>query len=64
MGRITGGGMAAVIGLSKEQVTAVLEEHRLYDIDVANENTPQQIVISGPKKRLKKLGLFLKTPRM
>lgn len=58
MGRITGGGMAAVIGLSKEQVTAVLEEHRLYDIDVANENTPQQIVISGPKKRLKSSGCF------
>lgn len=56
--------MAAVIGLSKEQVTAVLEEHRLHDIDVANENTPRQIVISGPKKRLKKLGLFLKAPRM
>lgn len=54
MGRITGGGMAAVIGLSKEQVTAVLEEHRLYDIDVANENTPQQIVISGPKKEIEK----------
>ncbi|MBR0019612.1 MULTISPECIES: ACP S-malonyltransferase [Bacillus] len=54
MGRITGGGMAAVIGLSKEQVTAVLEEHRLYDIDVANENTPRQIVISGPKNEIEK----------
>ncbi|MEH7625552.1 ACP S-malonyltransferase [Bacillus subtilis] len=54
MGRITGGGMAAVIGLSKEQVTAVLEVHRLYDIDVANENTPRQIVISGPKNEIEK----------
>ncbi|TYS11718.1 ACP S-malonyltransferase [Bacillus subtilis] len=56
MGRITGGGMAAVIGLNKEQVTAVLEEHRLYDIDVANENTPRQIVISGQKKEIEKAG--------
>ncbi|MCY8867584.1 ACP S-malonyltransferase [Bacillus inaquosorum] len=54
MGRITGGGMAAVIGLNKEQVTAVLEEHRLHAIDVANENTPRQIVISGQKKEIEK----------
>ncbi|MCY8872577.1 ACP S-malonyltransferase [Bacillus spizizenii] len=54
MGRITGGGMAAVIGLNKEEVTAVLEEHRLHDIDVANENTPRQIVISGQKKEIEK----------
>ncbi|MGG1243009.1 ACP S-malonyltransferase [Bacillus cabrialesii] len=54
MGRITGGGMAAVIGLTKEQVTAVLEEHRLRDIDVANENTPRQIVISGQKNEIEK----------
>ncbi|MDU0153602.1 ACP S-malonyltransferase [Bacillus cabrialesii] len=54
MGRITGGGMAAVIGLTKEQVTAVLEEHRFRDIDVANENTPRQIVISGQKNEIEK----------
>lgn len=54
MGRITGGGMAAVIGLNREQVTAVLEEHRLHDIDVANENTLRQIVISGQKKEIEK----------
>lgn len=64
MGRITGGGMAAVIGLDKEQVTAVLEEHHLHTIDVANENTPRQIVISGQKKILKKRELFLKPSRM
>lgn len=46
--------MAAVIGLNKEEATAVLEEHHLYDIDVANENTPRQIVISGPKKEIEK----------
>ncbi|MDO8225079.1 ACP S-malonyltransferase [Bacillus cabrialesii] len=54
MGRITGGGMAAVIGLTKEQVTAVLEGHHLRDIDVANENTPRQIVISGQKNEIEK----------
>ncbi|WP_434813232.1 ACP S-malonyltransferase [Bacillus halotolerans] len=61
MGRITGGGMAAVIGLDKEQVTAVLEEHHLHSIDVANENTPRQIVISGQKKDIEKAGAVFET---
>lgn len=61
MGRITGGGMAAVIGLDKEQVTAVLEEHHLHTIDVANENTPRQIVISGQKKDIEKAGAVFET---
>ncbi|MCY8472938.1 ACP S-malonyltransferase [Bacillus halotolerans] len=61
MGRITGGGMAAVIGLDKEQVAAVLEEHHLHTIDVANENTPRQIVISGQKKDIEKAGAVFET---
>ncbi|MBV7320551.1 ACP S-malonyltransferase [Bacillus halotolerans] len=61
MGRVTGGGMAAVIGLDKEQVAAVLEEHHLHTIDVANENTPRQIVISGQKKDIEKAGAVFET---
>ncbi len=49
MGRATGGGMAAVIGLSEEQVTAVLHQNNLRSIDIANFNSPFQMVISGPK---------------
>ncbi|MBL4976546.1 ACP S-malonyltransferase [Bacillus halotolerans] len=61
MGRITGGGMAAVIGLDKEQVASVLEEHHLHTIDVANENTPRQIVISGQKKDIEKARAVFET---
>lgn len=43
------GGMAAVIGLSEEMVRKVLEDNSLDEIDIANINTPTQIVISGPK---------------
>ncbi|TCS93641.1 polyketide biosynthesis malonyl-CoA-[acyl-carrier-protein] transacylase [Hazenella coriacea] len=49
MSAVTGGGMAAVIGLNEEQVAEVLQENRLDTIDVANFNAPDQIVISGRK---------------
>jgi len=48
MGRATGGGMAAVIGLTAEQVAAILEEQGLHTLDLANFNAPRQTVISGP----------------
>ncbi|TYQ17732.1 UNVERIFIED_CONTAM: trans-AT polyketide synthase/acyltransferase/oxidoreductase domain-containing protein [Acetivibrio alkalicellulosi] len=47
MFQATGGGMAAVIGMSEEKVFEVLQQHQLDTIDVANYNSPSQIVISG-----------------
>ncbi|MDP4180290.1 MAG: ACP S-malonyltransferase [Bacillota bacterium] len=49
MAGATGGGMAAVIGLSEEKVEEILKSNRLESIDIANYNTPSQIVIAGPK---------------
>ncbi|WP_127530242.1 ACP S-malonyltransferase [Paenibacillus kobensis] len=49
MGRAAGGGMAAVIGLTEEEVSSVLRKHGLSSIDMANLNSPKQIVISGPR---------------
>lgn len=49
MSRAAGGGMAAVIGLNEDKLTAVLQEHKLDGIDIANLNSPHQIVISGAK---------------
>ncbi|QKP74384.1 ACP S-malonyltransferase [Bacillus amyloliquefaciens] len=54
MSRAKGGGMAAVIGLTHEQVRDVLRENHLDMIDIANMNTPQQIVISGYKEDIEK----------
>jgi trans-AT polyketide synthase/acyltransferase/oxidoreductase domain-containing protein len=48
MSEATGGGMAAVIGLKEEEVRNVLVENQLDTIDLANLNSPYQIVISGP----------------
>ncbi len=48
MGRASGGGMAAVIGLDASRVEQVLVEQQLATLDVANYNSPSQTVISGP----------------
>lgn len=44
----TGGGMAAVLGLNQDAVKKILSENsELSEIDLANINAPEQIVISG-----------------
>jgi malonyl CoA-acyl carrier protein transacylase len=48
MSEVTGGSMAAVIGLEEALILKVFEEQGLKGIDLANFNSPGQIVISGP----------------
>ncbi|WP_236076177.1 ACP S-malonyltransferase [Streptomyces coffeae] len=48
MGRATGGGMAAVLGLDLDTVEAVLTEAGPTGVDIANHNSPEQIVVAGP----------------
>lgn len=49
MAEARGGGMAAVIGLTEDGVAAVLKEPSLSRLSIANDNSPRQLVISGPK---------------
>ncbi len=49
MNAATGGGMAAVLGMDGDAVAKALAELGAESIDVANFNSPGQIVISGPK---------------
>nr|WP_294549472.1 ACP S-malonyltransferase [uncultured Rhodopila sp.] len=49
MGRVSGGGMAAVIGLPAGNVRDLLHTRGLETIDIANLNAPKQTVISGPQ---------------
>lgn len=48
MSQAAGGGMAAVVGLGADALRAALDEAGLQSVDLANFNTPSQIVISGP----------------
>lgn len=48
MGAVRNGAMAAVIGVDEESLAAMLKQHQLTSIDLANFNTLSQIVIAGP----------------
>ncbi len=52
MNAATGGGMAAILGMSGAAVAAALAEIGADSIDVANFNSPGQTVISGPKAEI------------
>jgi malonyl CoA-acyl carrier protein transacylase len=53
------GGMHGVIGLTSEKIAAVMKEVGTPGIDIANYNSPSQIVISGPADELARLGQAL-----
>jgi malonyl CoA-acyl carrier protein transacylase len=54
MARASGGGMAAVVGLIPDQIRQVLAAADLNSIDIANLNSRNQTVISGPEKDLER----------
>lgn len=56
MAQAKNGGMGAVIGLGAAQIGHVLQEHGLDSIDVANFNSPSQIVVSGPVADIARAG--------
>lgn len=52
MSQANGGGMAAVVGIDATLLRTTLDEAGLQAIDLANFNTPRQIVISGPAEAI------------
>lgn len=56
MSQAKNGGMGAVIGLGEAAIAKVLKENSLDSIDIANFNSPTQIVISGPVEDIKRAG--------
>jgi len=50
MVKVTGGGMAAVIGMQPDKIKQVLKDASFESIDIANLNSPKQTVISGRKE--------------
>jgi len=50
MVKVTGGGMAAVIGMQPDKIKRVLKDAAFETIDIANYNSPKQTVISGRKE--------------
>jgi len=58
MSQAKNGGMGAVIGLSAPNIVAILKESSLTSIDIANYNSPSQIVVSGPTDDINRAGPF------
>lgn len=52
MSEASGGGMVAILGCDRHTARAVLDERGLRGIDIANDNGPTQVVLSGPKDDL------------
>ena len=50
MVKVSGGGMAAVIGMQPDTIKQVLKDSSFETIDIANYNSPKQTVISGRKE--------------
>ena len=55
MQEASGGGMAAVLGIDIETLKLLLSDKKYDAIDIANINTPTQIVVSGPTEGIKAL---------
>ncbi|MEV3987629.1 ACP S-malonyltransferase [Streptomyces sp. NPDC049837] len=59
MARVTGGGMAAVLGLDEAVLRLLLRRAGLDAVQVANFNTPDQTVIAGPEDGLEEAEALL-----
>ncbi|KIC00727.1 hypothetical protein OA88_17840 [Flavobacterium sp. JRM] len=55
MGEASGGAMAAVLGLDEITLKEKLKEGGHDAIDIANFNTPSQVVVSGPEEAINQL---------
>ncbi|HAF58106.1 MAG TPA: [acyl-carrier-protein] S-malonyltransferase [Opitutae bacterium] len=55
MSKVSGGGMAAVIGLDVEVIRSTLTESGIDQVDLANFNSPGQIVLSGPANQIQSI---------
>jgi malonyl CoA-acyl carrier protein transacylase len=54
MSQVKGGGMAAIINATNEKIQYLLKKSGLNSIELANFNSPSQIVISGMREEIEK----------
>lgn len=60
MSKVSNGGMAAVLKCDLPKIKSILLDNKLTTIDIANYNSPDQVVLSGPKSDLENAqSLFL-----
>ncbi|MGA5001160.1 ACP S-malonyltransferase [Streptomyces arboris] len=55
MGQVSGGAMAAVVGVSEQIVEETLKQHDAIGVVIANYNAPEQFVLSGSHEELARI---------
>lgn len=63
MSKASVGGMAAVINATKEQIESTLQENEINNVQLANYNSPKQIVISGLAEEIERAAQVLQQGR-
>jgi malonyl CoA-acyl carrier protein transacylase len=64
MGQVTGGGMAAILNATRDEIEATLAQNGIEGVDLANYNTPSQIVISGLGAQITQVQPFFQVGKM
>lgn len=64
MGQVSGGAMAAVLNVTKDQIEEILKTNGLANVYLANYNTPSQIVLSGLADEIAKAEKFFQQGTM
>ncbi|MBV7327794.1 acyltransferase domain-containing protein [Chloroflexi bacterium TSY] len=52
MAQARDGGHAAIIGMTEEEIRDTINKYSLQTVDIANLNSPSQVVVSGPKSAI------------
>lgn len=60
MSKTSGGGMSAVVGMNEDAIRETLHRNNFEEIDLANFNSPGQIVLSGPASQISQSTTHLK----
>lgn len=55
MGEAYGGGLVAILGVDADRVAHLLSDKGITGVEIANINSPEQVVVGGRKDRLQKL---------
>lgn len=64
MSAVASGAMAAILNASRDEIEAILRSNGLNNIDLANYNTPSQIVISGATEEIGRAQAFFQSGKM
>lgn len=64
MSQAPSGAMAAILNATKSEIEAILRDNGLHNIDLANYNTPSQIVISGAVEEIGRAQQYFQSDKM